>query len=302
VPEDLAGGSAFGAAEGSSESEGPVSAEPDGDQVTVAEPDAREDSVLTGTYSIPEVPGSPTLDVAVMRLDAGSLSGGAHIEFAAVGSRIEVKYDPRHPMFQRSNMEPVDCVVEELAYQLLARSATNQREWPLSRVIWELRKKYFPGSLQSYDWVFENAGAVLSDLLEHYTEALGALAPLPDATLDPDDRMAVVKAVARIDRAGEERVLEVIRGGEFPRYLGPACAEMLVARWPELSLGGRFFSVSYDDVADALKADVVAYVVGPLRDLIWVANPDGYQSSGEEWRILVARAANSVRLLQSWRA
>jgi hypothetical protein len=77
---------------------------------------------------------------------------------------------------------------------------------------------------------------------------------------------------------------------------------MLVARWPELSLGGAFFSVSYDDVAPQLRGDVVSSVTGPLRDLVWISNPDGFQSSGEEWRILLARAANSLRLLQAWRA
>ena len=265
-------------------------------------PESREDPILTGTYALPEIPGSPTLDVSVVILTSGSLKDGSHIEFAAVGSRIEVRYDISHAMFRRSLLEPSDCLVEELAYQLLARSASNQREWPLSRVTWELRKKYFPESLESYDLVFGNASSILSDLVEHYVEAMASLAPLPAEALSPDDRSAVAKAVARIDRAGEERVQEVISSGEFPRYLGNSCVEMLVTRWPELSLGGKFFSVSYGDVAAPLRAEVVASVVAPIRDLVWVSNPDGFQNSGEEWRILLGRAANSLRLLQAWRA
>ena len=301
VPDDLTGGSAFQPQAIDRVAEEPLPY-PGAAPIVEAGPETREDSVLTGTYAIPEIPGSPTLDVSVVRLTSGSLRDHAHIEFAALGSRIEVRYDSNHAMFRRSLLEPVDCLVEELGYQLLARSASNQREWPLSRVTWELRRKYFPDSIETYDWVFENATSILNDLVEHYVEGLGAIAPLPADTLAPDDRSAVVRAVARLDRAGEERVQEVIKTGEFPRYLGTGCAEMLVVRWPELSLGGKFFSVSYDDVAIQLRTEVVSSVTGPLRDLMWVSNPDGFQNSGEEWRILLARAANSLRLLQTWRA
>jgi hypothetical protein len=111
-----------------------------------------------------------------------------------------------------------------------------------------------------------------------------------------------VKAVARLDRAGNDRVEEVIASGEFPRYLGNSSVDMLVHRWPQLALDGNFFSTAHDSVAASLRPEVVSSVVGPLRDLIWVAGADGGQGQSEESRILLARAANSLRLLQAWRA
>jgi hypothetical protein len=278
--------------------------ESEGDGSLTTKPPAlelTEDAALSGIFELPEVPGSPKLDVASERLVVGKLANGAPIEFAAVGSRVEFKYDPRHAVFTQSLIEPVDCLVEELGYQILMRSSASQQEYPLSQVTASLRQKYFPWTLSSYEGLRDEASGLLDELTEFFTEALAPLAPLPLDSVSEDDRRSLSEVVARVDRAGEERVREVIENGEYPRYLGARCLPDLIARWPELVLDGQFLNVSFTDVKEKLRPGVMSQVLTTLRDVIWVANPDGVQAGGAEWRNMLGRAANSLRLVQAWK-
>ena len=138
------------------------------------------DMVLSKEISLPELPGSPLLNVETSRIVSGSLPSGLHMEFAAVGNRISVLYEPLHRLFTHSLTEPVDCLVEELAYQLLQRSNTNQLAWPISRIGHLLKEKHFPWSIRSYDLVREQCGSLLDELLEHFEKSLTELAPLDE--------------------------------------------------------------------------------------------------------------------------
>jgi Histidine kinase-, DNA gyrase B-, and HSP90-like ATPase len=260
-----------------------------------------EDPALSGDIELPEIPGAPRLDVTAEKLVRGVLDEGKAIRFAAVGSRVEFVYDPRHSLFAKSLVEPADCLVEELGYQILVRSSVTQAEFPLSTVIALLRARYFPWTIDSYEAAHEEALALIAELIEFFTEALAPLAGQHSGNITESERRAIALAVALIDHQGEERVIEVIETGEYPRYLGPQGLPGLVGRWPELVMDGQFFSNAYLDLEAGSRGRAVAQVVGPLNDVLWAANPDGPQAGGAEWRNLLGRAVSSLRLLQGWK-
>ncbi len=72
VPDVLTGADEFPAAEDEPETEEGASDGPSAEQVS----DLEEDSVLSGVYELPQIPGSPKLDVSVQRLGSGTLDGG----------------------------------------------------------------------------------------------------------------------------------------------------------------------------------------------------------------------------------
>lgn len=299
ISSDMAGDSELDDASADEEDEAP---DDPFDPATVAVRQDEDDIVLSGTYEVPEIPGAPRLEVEVRRLRTGSLPNDLHFQFVALGSRAEATYDPEHRLFARSPLDPTDCLIEELAYQFLARSATSQREWPLSRITWEIRKRYFPWSLGDFDTVAQRAEAFIGEFTEHYVERLSELAPLDSETLDGRLLDELRRRVALIDRAGEDRVDEVVRTGEFPRYLGPNSVEFVVLRWPELALDGEFLSISYSDVDPRYRLEVIERVLAPMRDLLWAVQTEGVKAGGEEWRTLVGRASNALRLLEGWRS
>ena len=273
----------------------------DAKQADPPELQEEKDVVLSKDISLPEMPGSSTLEVITSRLVTGTLQSNLHMEFAAVGNRVAVLYDERHALFTNTLTEPVDCLVEELAYQLLQRSNTTQREWPISRITQLLKEKYFPWSIRSYDSIREQCASLVDELLQHFEEELSELSPLPDNVVTEAERRVIARNVARIDRGGEERVLEVIRSGSYPKYLGYEGVVRLVSSNPQLALDNRFFSVSYEDVDEPNRQEIMDQLLVPLKDIVWAASFEPGDGASEENRTMLARADVSCRLLQSWR-
>ena len=297
VPVDQTGGAGFGPGP-----EKPPGTLPPPKPVITQVLDREPDPTVSGTFELPEINGCPRLEVKGNRLVNGSLLGKTHIEFAIIGSLAEFTYDLRHLLFATTLLEPVDCLIEELGYQILQRSNTTQKEWPLSRITQALRRKYYQSTIISMDQVQESAASLLADMVEHYQQYLPSLAPLDSAVLDASSRDALSREVARIDHAGRERVEEVICGGEFPRYLGVRYLTGLIEQWPAVLMDSNFLAVGYTDVALDIRGEGVRGIVSAVRDLLWVMDPGGATQGGAEWRSMLGRAASSLRLLDAWKA
>jgi hypothetical protein len=282
------------------ESEGGVNGETTAEQDPLTLQEER-DIVLSKDVSLPEIPGSSPLEVTTAKLVIGTLQSNLHMEFAAVGNRVSVLYNPRHAMFTNTLIEPVDCLVEELAYQLLQRSNTNQRDWPISRITQLLREKCFPWSIRSYDGIRDQCASLVDEIMRHFEEELSGLSPLAENVVTDAERLVISRNVARMDRGGEERVSEVIRGGSYPRYLGYEGVVALVSSNPQLALDNKFFAVSYQDVDEPNREQIMDQLLVPLRDIVWAASFEAGSGASEENRTMLARADAGCRLLQSWR-
>ena len=284
----------------STESEGNVNGENTAEQDPPTLQEER-DFVLSKDISLPEIPGTSTLEVTTSRLVIGTLQPNLHMEFAAVGNRVSVLYNPRHAMFTNTLIEPVDCLVEELAYQLLQRSNTNQRDWPISRITQLLREEYFPWSIRSYDGIRDQCASLVDEIMRHFEEELSGLSPLAENVVTDAERLVISRNVARMDRGGEERVSEVIRSGSYPRYLGFEGVVRLMSSNPQLALDNKFFAVSYQDVDEPNREQIMDQLLVPLRDIVWAASFEAGSGASEENRTMLARADAGCRLLQSWR-
>ena len=260
------------------------------------------DPTLSGTFPLSAIPGAPTIEVTSERMLNGKLPNGQPIQFSVMGSQADFVYDPEHSLFTSSLVEPVDCLVEEIAYQVLSRSSTNQMEWPLSRITRELKEQYFRWALVSYEEVRNTAESFLRDMVGHYQDELPGESPLDLKALSCDEREILEREVARIERAGIDRVEEIIRGGQFPRFLGPNFLPSLVERWPGILMDSRFLGAAYADVIPSIRNEIVRQVTSAIEDLLWIRDPGGMARGSVEWRSLLSRSASSVRLLEAWRA
>lgn len=302
VPDDLSGMAELPGVYSSPADDPDLEGKPGTLPVPIPERQFEEDPSLSGDFELPEIDGSPRINVKAYRLLTGALESGAAIEFATVASRAEFRYNIDHAVFQRSLMEPVDCLVDELAYQFLNRSSVSQQVWPLSTVAQRLRAKYFRWSNATADEVRDQAQSFLNELLDHVTEALMDMRPHTASIVTPEERGTIRLAVLRGERGGEERVNEVIEAGEFARYLGSSSLPELIARFPDTALDGVFFASKHEDVALELRSRLVEQVQMPLRDLLYVVHQEGSFVGGQERKMRLARAYAGLRLLQAWRA
>ena len=304
VKPELSGGTSFNQEPEEEPEESGSTAQPSTDGPAPTDPPTVRDSdpTLSGTFPLAAIPGAPTIEVTSERMLNGKLPNGQPIQFSVMGSQADFVYDPEHSLFTSSLVEPVDCLVEEIAYQVLSRSSTNQMEWPLSRIARALKEQYFRWALVSYEEVRNTAESLLRDMVGHYQDELPGESPLDLKSLSCDEREILEREVARIERAGIDRVEEIIRGGQFPRFLGPDFLPSLVERWPEILMDSRFLGAAYADVIPSIRNEIVRQVTSAIEDLLWIRDPGGIARGSVEWRSLLSRSASSVRLLEAWRA
>lgn len=254
---------------------------------------------LSTSIRFDEIPNAPTLELRTEVLTKGRLPSGLHVELAVAGNHITAIFDPNHIMFTQTLTEPVDCLVQELAFQILQRSNVTQSAWPVSRVSQRLKELYFPFALESVEQIREDAAALLTDLIEHYVAQLSERAPISKKSLAEEDISRISKNVMLKEKAGTDRVEEVIKTGEFPRYLGFESLPRLLSKYPDLALDGRFFSVSFADVSSELRHVVLEDVQSALRDAVWAAGAED-SNRGPQAKGALKRAAASLQVLRAW--
>lgn len=268
----------------------------------VTGPRLEDDLALSSTYEIREMNGSPTLKVKACYLVEGQLENDQPVRMLMRGNEAEFEYDPAHEYFEASLDTPAECLIREIAYQLLLRSHENQNSWPITRVEQELRRRYFTETLLDLDALARQATAFLDSLRDFLQDRMPSLAPVDPSMLTDRDRDDIRLKLLVEGQASEERVSEIISTGQFPRYLGLDFFVRAVSTWPDLVLDGQFLSVAYTTVAEGMKQAALEQVLGPIRDVAWLceqATMPGFNQ--QQWRQQLARAAAGLHLLDLWR-
>jgi hypothetical protein len=299
VPDDLVGADLLPDHQGVADADGSDT------EVAVAEPDRATDdldSSLSGDFTVDGIDACPTLNVETRRLTSGRLGSGQHMEFAAAGSRVVVSYDPAHPLFTESLVEPVDCLVEELAFQFLSRTNVVQADWGVSRIAQYLRDQYFSWSQATVQATEARAAALLED-----TKRAVALAYAPDSDLKRQEIPTEIRDEAsanymRQSRQGADKVNDLIDSGDFVLFLGAKTLVDLIRINPRVICDGRFLDVAYDSADSANQISTAHDVCTALEDSAELASRTLDNLAVAERKAWLARGLGSLALLDTWRA
>jgi hypothetical protein len=262
-------------------------------------PTTELDLDLSNTYELGFLPGSPAIVVSAHK----HKDSGPNSAFAIQLEGFKVRYDyyPKAAFFEESLLTPVDCLLIDLAQHFLTLSSSTPREHPVSLIAYELRRKYFPQTLTNVSSASDAGEAVLLELRSHYDENLATEAPIDPSTLDPRLVNQVRVRAFQSDSANEEQVEKAIRDGQFARYVDTEFLIDLVSEWPMVALDGKYFSLPYDTIAAELREDALSTLIQALRDVHWLSEEaTGAVSKDSNWRLRLARALASLRLIQSW--
>lgn len=262
-----------------------------------------DDASISGSYELKEMVGSPSMEVRARRLVEGQLENSQAVRFTVHRNEAIFEYNPADQYFESSLATPSDCLIRELSYQLLSRSQESQGTWPITRVEYELRKRYFSDTLVDVDELGKYASAFVDELREFLLEELPDRAPIDRSILSDSDLDVIRTRLVIQGQAGEESVNEVISSGQFPRYLGRDFLPKAVRWWPELILDGHFLSVAYETVVEPVKQSVLEQVASALRDVVWLCEQATLPGlNQQQWREQLSRATSSLHLLQLWRS
>jgi hypothetical protein len=261
-----------------------------------------EDPSMSGEFTVDGIPSCPTLNVLTSRVTTGRLRSGMHMEFATVSNRVVATYDPAHELFTDSLVEPVDCLVQELAYQFLQRTQVVQAEWGISRISNTLKSKYFNWSMETVDSAENKATAFINDLRSSVAEI--DVVDLPSAKNELTDAILeeISENVMRKTREGKARVDSVLESGEYVSYLGESSLVKFVVQFPDLVGDGKFFTIAIEDANDIARKNNVDSMNSYLQDVLSLANGDLGGLGRAERKAKLARGLASLNLLDAWRA
>lgn len=254
-----------------------VAEEPDEDEESSAgEPDVAPEttpdpslSVLVNTADI--VRNAPSsLTVRAARVTRGSLPNAYSVAVDPRGHEIDFTWDPRHPDFRQGIIHPMDCLITELAVQVMYRAQVTQREYPVSYIERVITQRAFPARDAGVDSVAQRATGILQDMKSFLEAALADKDALA-IELEPLELSTLERAAAPAGIAGAE-VPELIRSGAFIRFMPlkfmPRCALL----FPEILMNeDGFFALDYEGYeTEELRAELRQALYVNLADIVWL--------------------------------
>lgn len=260
-----------------------------------------KDGELSRAYEIPWLPGAPKIRVEAYRHLQDIEGASFRVVPEAYNFRFD--YNPRSPFFEESLDTPTDCLLVDLAQYFLTVSSESVRRHPVSKIVRWLKDEYFPELTTSVSEASDSATSLLHELRRHYDEMLPSKAPLEADAVHAQQVMHIRQAALKAESATSAAVDTLIQEGRFARYVSESYVGVLVEKWPDLVLDGKFFSPPYNDVAEAhLRGHLVDDLVDCLQDVVWLREEGGASVSKDmTWRLRFSRALASLRMLQSWR-
>lgn len=235
-------------------------------------PETTPDTSLSLTVNTSDiVRNAPSsLTVRAARVTRGSLPNAYSVAVDPRGHEIDFTWDPRHPDFRQGIVHPVDCLISELAVQVLYRAQVTQREYPVSYIERVLTQRAFPARDAGVDSVAQRATGILQDMKSFLETALSESQPL-SIDLDPVELATLERAAAPAGIAGAD-VPALIRSGEFVRFMPlkfmPRCALL----FPEILMNeDGFFALDYEGYeTEELRAELRQTLYVNLADIAWL--------------------------------
>lgn len=262
--------------------------------------DVEKDVELSRTYEIDYLPGSPT--IAVSAFKHKETPTGKPFTIQPEGASFRFDYFVKADFFEESLETPIDCLATDLAHHFLALSGETVRAYPVSFIVRDIKKKYFPEKVTDISSSADAAEALLDDLRRHYDENLQSQAPIEVNKIDPYELEHIRKGALKAESATDKQIETKITAGEFARYVSTPFLIELVRRWPTVVTDDKFFSTPYSEVSVSLREDSLSTLIESLQDVRWLSE-EGSSSVSKDaaWRLRYARSLASLRLVESWR-
>ncbi len=271
----------------------------DGDQPSAPKPE--QDLSLSQAYELTELPGDVVVKVSAFR-HKNDLDGQPfRVKPDAYTFRFD--YNASSPYFEESVATPADYLLVDLAHHFLTLSAETPRKFPVSMVSRMLREKYFPDETGDVSRAAISASNLLEGLKLFFDEKLLEAAPIDPSLLSEHELENIRRSAFKSASLSPGEVEELVRKGEFARFVSEEYLAELVRGWPKIVMDGAFFDRPYEQLSPAQRSESLMQVIDGLNDATWLVE-DGASALNKDldWRLRFGRALASLKLLESWKA
>lgn len=210
------------------------------------------------------------LVVRAEKVTHGSLADDRPLLVDPRGGEILFVWDPRHQDFRQGLLHPVDCLVLELAMQVMYRAQVTQRDYPLSTVTRAIAQRAFPERGEGLDAAAERATGLLQDVRIFLIERLAELAP-HDIELDEVEMLELRRSAAAAGIAGTS-IDDLLRTGEFVRHMPLVFVPRTAQLFPAILMGTEgFFALDYEGYdTEELRKELRETLYINLSDVAWL--------------------------------
>lgn len=264
-----------------------------------SEPIRVKDLRLSGPYELNFLPGNPAIVVEAYEYDQNLGEQAYSVQPEAY--TFKFNYNGQAQLFEESLVQPVDCLLIDLAHHFLAVSQQSPREYPVSMIERILRNTYFPENSTVLSEAANSAGALLDSLKRHYVVQLPDQAPIDSDLAPSSQKDHIFRSAQRAESISRQEVETKIVDGTFVEYVSNEFISDLVKIWPHIVTNGNFFSTPLDDQEDPQTSFVFSELVDAMEDVVWLKEGGSSAINKDRaWRLRYAKSIASLRLIESW--
>lgn len=188
---------------------------------------------------------------------------------AKKASKFKVYVNNNHPLFKDFADGWDDLILMEIATRYYEK-INDLDIWPVSRIYYELKRKYFGEKMLSVQSLVSEAKALVTDLQNFLVNEYGEkdLPTIPSLTAE---QLKILKQTyLQVEMKSLSNVDDLIRTAQFLKYMDFAYIIDFAKCYPELIYDEYYFALPYSSLdEDELKERQLEQYNGYLNDIKW---------------------------------
>lgn len=188
---------------------------------------------------------------------------------AKQASKFKVYVNNHHPLFKDFADGWDDLILMEIATRYYEK-INDLDVWPVSRIYYELKRKYFGEKMLSVQALVAEAKGLITDLQNFLVNEYGdkELKVIPN--LSPEQTKVLKQTYLQVETKSLTNIDEAIRSTQFLKYMDFGYIIDFAKSYPELIYDETYFALPYSSLdEDDIKYRQLEQYNGYLNDVKW---------------------------------
>ena len=192
------------------------------------------------------------------------------IIFVAIkASQFKVYVNNHHPLYKDFADGWDDLILMEIATRYYEK-INDLDAWPVSRLYYELKRKYFGSKMLSIQSIVTEAKALITDIQNFLVNDYGEIILDRIPILNPNQNKVLKQNFLQIETKALTDIEEIIKTTKFLRYMDFDYIIEFIKLYPELVYDEKYFVLPYSTLdEDEIKVRQLEQYNGYFNDIKW---------------------------------
>jgi len=199
------------------------------------------------TFDLERIIDVSPITTKIYEYDPGIIEFNPVIFEAESRNVYHVRLNQMHNMIKDFEESWQDLVMMEVA-QRFHSQLFNTEEWPISKIYFELKSKYYPEKILNIDNIVTSAKSLMRDLHNYLINQSVKLSPKPN--LAPSLLERLKSEYREIENKNLKKPSTILSDSGYVKYLDISYLHEFIRDYPNLIFDGKFLSLSYEEFND----------------------------------------------------